>query len=78
MLKVIQFALLIIFFSCKNNSDPVSYYFNSENGSDLNHGTKIEKPFKTLNKIKEINLKEHYNINSTIIIIIIIEIPQIQ
>ncbi len=58
MLKVIQFALLIIFFSCKNNSDPVSYYFNSENGSDLNHGTKIEKPFKTLNKIKEINLKE--------------------
>lgn len=57
MLKLTKLIILIFFISCTNNSDSVSYYFDSGNGSDLNEGNTIDKPFKTLKKIKEIELK---------------------
>ena len=52
MLKLTKLIILIFFISCTNNSDSVSYYFDSGNGSDLNEGNTIDKPFKTLKKNK--------------------------
>ncbi|MBT5012434.1 MAG: hypothetical protein HON00_05460, partial [Flavobacteriaceae bacterium] len=52
----LRFLLLSIFItlSCSSKSD--SYYFDSDIGSDSNHGTSIESPFKTLKKLKTIFL----------------------
>ena len=56
-MKTIRFLFLIILFiSCKERSKSGSYYFDSDIGSDSNHGTSIESPFKTLKKLKTIFL----------------------
>lgn len=53
MFKV--FSLLLFFISFQNSAISVTYYFDSVNGSDLNQGISSEKPFRTLNKINEID-----------------------
>jgi predicted lactoylglutathione lyase len=50
-------CLTFLFISCQTNSKTVNYYFDSVNGNDNNEGISIEKPFKTLKKIQEINLR---------------------
>ena len=50
-------CLTFLFISCQTNSKTVNYYFDSVNGNDNNEGISIEKPFKTLKKIQEINNK---------------------
>lgn len=49
------FSLLLFFISFQNSAISVTYYFDSVNGSDLNQGISSEKPFRTLNKINEID-----------------------
>ena len=50
-MKTIRFLFLIILFvSCEERNNSVSYYFDSNIGIDSNHGTSIESPFKTLKK----------------------------
>lgn len=49
------FSLLLFFISSQNSAISVTYYFDSVNGSDLNQGISSEKPFRTLNKINEID-----------------------
>ena len=57
MIKLLNFFCFAFFFvSCQNNSNTINYYFDSVNGNDNNEGISIEKPFKTLKKIKDINL----------------------
>ena len=49
------FSLLLFFISSQNSAISATYYFDSVNGSDLNQGISSEKPFRTLNKINEID-----------------------
>ena len=49
------FSLLLFFISFQNSAISVTYYFDSVYGSDLNQGISSEKPFRTLNKINEID-----------------------
>ncbi len=56
-MKTIRFLFLIILFvSCEETNNSVSYYFDSNIGIDSNHGTSIESPFKTLKKLETIAL----------------------
>jgi len=55
ILKII--CLVFLFLSNQTYSKTINYYFDSVNGNDNNEGISIEKPFKTLKKIKEINLR---------------------
>ena len=56
-MKTIRFLFLIILFvSCEERNNSVSYYFDSNIGIDSNHGTSIESPFKTLKKLETIVL----------------------
>ena len=49
------FSLLLFFISSQNSAISATYYFDSVNGSDFNQGISSEKPFRTLNKINEID-----------------------
>ncbi len=49
------FSLLLFFISSQNSAISATYHFDSVNGSDLNQGISSEKPFRTLNKINEID-----------------------
>ena len=58
------FSLLLFFISFQNSAISVTYYFDSVNGSDLNQGISSEKPFRTLNKINEID----FNLGDSILL----------
>ena len=49
----------ILFSACSLSKSPTTtnYYFDAENGKDSNTGTAADQPFKTLAKIKDIDVK---------------------
>ena len=55
--KVIALVLIIHLMGCTQSATTTNYYFDAANGDDFNIGTNPSKPFKSLAKLNELEIK---------------------
>ncbi|HEY3371283.1 MAG TPA: right-handed parallel beta-helix repeat-containing protein [Prolixibacteraceae bacterium] len=56
-LSLFAVSLMLILGSCTLQSKTSNYYFDAENGNDINSGTSPENAFKSLNKIQDLTVR---------------------